>query len=255
MRFPALSSARAAFPARAFVCLFAALLASFSLRADSPRLWLWAWDRPEDLRFLKPEEAGVAFFVLGLRITGEGLACTPRTAPLRLSKGMHRLAVVRIEMLPDEVEDKRLGEVLDAIHRYALVPGIEALQMDFDARRSQRPFYRRLLARLSRDMPPRTALAMTALASWCMGDPWIRELPVKEATLMLFRMGRGAPGAAAWLRGGHSLARPAGAALAWGFSTDEAQFHRPPAQARVYCFNPHPWTRAAFRQAQHLAEP
>ncbi len=30
---------------------------------------------------------------------------------------------------------------------------------------------------------------MTALASWCAGDDWLRDLPVDEAVPMLFRMG------------------------------------------------------------------
>jgi len=32
-------------------------------------------------------------------------------------------------------------------------------------------------------------LSITALASWCAGDPWITGLPIDEAVPMLFRLG------------------------------------------------------------------
>jgi Protein of unknown function (DUF3142) len=66
--------------------------------------------------------------------------------------------------------------------------GIAALQIDFDARRSEREFYASLLHDLRRRMPPELPLSMTALASWCSSDDWIGGLPVDEAVPMFFRM-------------------------------------------------------------------
>lgn len=60
-------------------------------------------------------------------------------------------------------------------------PGAVALQVDFDARASQHTFYARLLRDLRRQMPPSLPLSITALASWCSYDDWIRGLPVDEA--------------------------------------------------------------------------
>src|SRR5262249_6546002 len=37
------------------------------------------------------------------------------------------------------------------------------------------------------------ALSMTALASWCLRDPWLDGLPVSGVVPMLFRMGPEAP--------------------------------------------------------------
>jgi hypothetical protein len=87
--------------------------------------------------------------------------------------------------------------------RSAAQPGIAALQVDFDATRSQRGFYASLLAGLRRQMPPNLPLSITALASWCSNDDWIAALPVDEAVPMLFRMEpdrRGAPADAPWFR-------------------------------------------------------
>src|SRR5262249_25558262 len=54
--------------------------------------------------------------------------------------------------------------------------------------RSQRDFYRDLLIDLRRQLPPGLPLSITALASWCSYDDWLRKLPIDEAVPMFFRM-------------------------------------------------------------------
>jgi hypothetical protein len=97
--------------------------------------------------------------------------------------------VVRIEALPATKLD--LGqerETVALLLHSAERPGIGALQVDFDATRSQRAFYADVLTDLRSQMPAALPLSMTALASWCSGDDWIADLPVDEAVPMLFRM-------------------------------------------------------------------
>ncbi len=219
---------------------------------ETPRVWLWAWDRPEDLRFLRPADAGVAFFVLGIRMGENGLSLRPRTAPLRLTAGMHRIAVVRLEMTLTNLSENQMNELVSAIREKALVPGIEGIQLDFDAALSQRPFYRRLLARLRSEPALHVPISITALASWCMGDRWIRNLPVDSAVAMLFQMGPSSSEALAWLRKERPLAGLYNGTLAWGLSTDQPLPVSPPIQARVFFFHPHPWTPSAFKKALHL---
>jgi len=104
-----------------------------------------------------------------------------------------RIAVVRIEVEPgaDLKSDGGLAMaretaslILDSVAR----PGIAALQIDFDATRSQRAFYTTLLNNLRARMPAALPLSITALASWCSSDDWIGGLPVDEAVPMFFRM-------------------------------------------------------------------
>jgi hypothetical protein len=80
------------------------------------------------------------------------------------------------------------NEAIQSILVSAREPGIAALQIDFDATRSQRNFYRDLLVDLRRQMPAGLPLSITALASWCSWDGWMRGLPVDEAVPMMFRM-------------------------------------------------------------------
>jgi hypothetical protein len=83
---------------------------------------------------------------------------------------------------------------------------------------------------------------MTALASWCLGDPWVRSLPVSDAVPMLFRMGAGEPKE---MRRDFSVAV---CRASVGVSTDEIPYAIPHAR-RIFVFDPHAWTPEAYRAA------
>ena len=169
--------------------LIAALLAAACRTApDSlpnlPRTVLWAWERPEDLRFVNPKTTAVAFLARTVTLSHEGLVSHPRLQPLRFAPGTLLIPVIRLESdgtaLPSvSAVDSSIREAL------ATVMDPAALQIDFDARRSERAWYTALLAALPKSPP----LVITALASWCENDSWIRSLPVAAAVPMLFRMG------------------------------------------------------------------
>jgi hypothetical protein len=153
-----------------------------------PRITLWAWERSEDLRSIDPTTTAIAFLDRTIFI-GSHLISRPRSNPLLYPTGTTRIAVVRIEVEPatpltPSIEDQLLPILLRSAQR----PNIAALQIDFDATRSQRPFYRRLLNDLRSQMPPALPLSITALASWCSYDNWLTTLPIDEAVPMLFRM-------------------------------------------------------------------
>lgn len=205
-----------------------------------PRVFVWAWEQPEDLRFLDPHSAGIAFLDRTIFLDHGGLTVRPRLQPLNFAPGTALMAVVRVEPrglpLPDA------GATAAAIAQAAHGPGIRALQVDFDAARSQRAFYRQVLTDLRSRLPRAMPLSMTGLASWCESDNWIEGLPVAEAVPMLFRMGAGERAARSF--------RPDLCRSSAGVSTDEP-LHTPPAAARLYIFSPRPWTRAEFNSALH----
>ena len=152
-----------------------------------PGVVLWAWERPVDLRSL-PRGAGVAFLAQTITIADGAHLVIPRRQPLSVDPSTPVVAVTRIEAprdagAPDE--DMIAREIAATVR----LPRVAGVQIDFDARVSQRPLYRRILHRVRADLPPGTPLSMTALASWCLDDNWLDELPVDEAIPMLFRMG------------------------------------------------------------------
>jgi hypothetical protein len=156
--------------------------------AALPRVTLWAWERREDLHALNTRRFAVAYLDQTLTI-GLTVERQPRRDLLVLPSSAARIPVVRIEAPRNAVLNaENRSDAVEAILRSAREPGIAALQVDFDATRSQRPFYRDLLVQLHSQMPPSLPLSITALASWCSFDDWLGGLPVDEAVPMMFRM-------------------------------------------------------------------
>lgn len=196
---------------------------------------LWAWERPEDLRYLNPSHAGIAFLARTVVLTNSSAIPRRRLQPFQFPPQATLMAVVRLESnrtaLPPV--EAAVAQILPA----AEYPNIRALQIDFDARQSERGWYRALLQALHRKL--KIPISMTALTSWCQGDPWIRDLPVAEAVPMLFRMGAGGP----W--NGQDFSVPLCRA-SLGLATDELPATTPRGR-RLYFFHPRQWTPAAYQ--------
>jgi hypothetical protein len=216
-----------------------------------PPLMLWAWERPDDLSDLDTRRVGVAFlagtiFIRSIAPDGgdapdEGVVLRPRLQPLRVPEYVPLMAVVRIETKqgwsqstyqtaqPTESADGPYTEeqrrrVVSSISRLAALSEVRAVQIDFDATRSEQGFYRALLIDLRKALPSGTPVSITALASWCVGDPWLAKLPpgtINEAVPMLFRMGPDGPSVASFLNGGNKF-RVAACRGSIGVSTDES---------------------------------
>jgi hypothetical protein len=153
------------------------------------------------------------------------------------------MAVVRLESrgLPFPDTAKVRAEILKA----TAIGEVKALQVDFDARLSERTWYRQLLQELARELNPSIPLSITALASWCDRDSWMEGLPVSEAVPMLFRMGAGEPRDTRDFRVGARRA-------SFGISTDELPADLPHGR-RLFVFHPRAWDEDAYRAAVRLA--
>src|ERR1700730_1014768 len=73
-----------------------------------PRVVLWAWERPTDLRFINPNETGVAFLARTIRLRSGEVLMRPRLQPLNLPEGARVIAVARVET--DSVNKPELSE-------------------------------------------------------------------------------------------------------------------------------------------------
>lgn len=261
-------------------------------RSKKPVLFLWAWERPEDLRFLDSRQnVGVAFLAETIEIgpqssskDGTGVVLLPRRQPLRVHEGTPLMAVVRIET-PHDLWHQRAGaqasagtsadlytaaqrqRVVELLASAAKLPRVSALQVDFDASESEQGFYAALLQdvrqRLLQEMP----LSITALASWCIGDPWLDKLPagtIDEAVPMLFRMGPDAGNVASYIESGKKF-EPQVCRGSLGLSTDE-QFSQGlldgtieagssgKESKRIYVFSDHAWTEEEAQNVSKEAE-
>jgi Protein of unknown function (DUF3142) len=211
-----------------------------------PFVVLWAWERPVDLRRL-PAGTGVAFLAQTITISRSTHLVSRRRQPLQVDPATPLIAVTRIEA-PGENATPDTAALARAIAETARLPRVTGIQIDFDARATQRAFYRRLLHETRAALPPQTALSMTALASWCLDDNWLDELPVDEAVPMLFQMGRDTD----IVRRDWPSRTPAPKCrAAVGVSLDErAPFAR--RAGRTYVFNPGPWTAATVTAALEM---
>jgi hypothetical protein len=214
-----------------------------------PKVILWAWERPEDLSFINPREVGVAFLARTLYLRDEKVVVRPRFQPLSVADDTKLIAVVRIEsdrarpplLLPEQRE-----RVVSAVTEVARGERVAAVQIDFDARESERAFYRDLLFDLRGALPPSIKLSITALASWCVHDDWLAQLPIDEAVPMLFRMGVDHDQITQHLKSGRDF-RSALCRQSVGVSTDEPLAVLPSGR-RVYIFNPRSWSPEDVRK-------
>ena len=228
---------------------FAALICSLGFRADTlphpqsrmaslPRITLWAWERRENLHAIPEKRVAVAYLARTLTI-GATVESQPRRNPVVIPASEVRIPVVRIEVGPAALlNNENSDSVVDNLLLVANQPGISALQIDFDATRSQRQFYRDIIIELRRRMPANLPLSITALASWCSNDDWLRGLPIDEAVPMMFRMEPDrlrAPASLNEFRIREPLCRQA-----YGISTTEA-WPADLADRRIYVFPDHGW--------------
>ena len=212
-----------------------------------PRTVVWAWGRTEDLKFIDPSRIGVAYLAKTISLSGQSVITKPRLQALELPEGAKVIAVVRIE------SDRADAPALTGVQLNQVVTEIaklkdsqaSSIQIDFDAGKSERAFYRKLIFEVSEQISP-IPLSITALASWCSGDKWLQDLPIAEAVPMFFRMGveRGAF-ASRLAEGNSTFAAPCDSAA--GVSTDE--LISAPNVDRLYIFSPTPWTPVSLNKA------
>jgi hypothetical protein len=220
-----------------------------------PPIVLWAWERPEDFRRLDSARFAVAFLAQTLVLKGDEVILKPRHQPLEVSADTRLMAVTRIESAKQTGErvalnDAQKDRVISLVMRTLELDKIDAIQIDFDAALSERDFYRRLLQELRAKLPDNVPLSMTALASFCIGDRWLNDLPVDEAVPMIFRMGADNGPVKDRLAAGTDFGEPL-CRQSYGIALDEPLEMKFDKSRRVYVFNNHSWTAEDVTSLQH----
>ena len=221
-----------------------------TVSSPTPAYYLWAWRRTEDLSFVN--SSAIAGTVKGAIWTGtvrweDGrMTVIPRLNPVTYPSGMEIVAVTRLEIagIPTLSTAAEMAEIL--VQTGSPFNPAE-YQIDFDARLSQRVFYRQLLRAL-RGRIGDTALSIAALASWCFHDAWIDTLPIDAAVPMIYRMGPDTD----YIRTTLFAKRKFPAPICHGnigYSADEplAPIDR---LERVFLFHPQPWTQERLAHFQ-----
>lgn len=240
------------------LALLLSLIALLSLRMDGsarsahpalaglPAELIWAWERPEDLRWL-PRQVGVAYVASTILLQDEDALVYPRAMPLLLPPDAAQVPVLHVDASwrkPPALNARQSSRIADELLRVARHANRNVVQLDFEVRRSQRPFLARTITAIRARLDPAIALSATALASWCLDDYWLHDIGADEIVPMAFRMGaeQHALRSRLLLQGGFTRAR-CGAAI--GFSTDEPMMAV--REGRHYYFSPHAWTAERWR--------
>lgn len=211
-----------------------------------PARVLWAWERPEDLEFLDSHKFAVAFLAQTLVLKNDEVEYHPRRQPLKVKPETRLIAVTRIESQKITSTSTALSPaqreaLIDYVLKTTELNNVAAIQIDFDAVRSERDFYRLLLKDLREKLPDNIPLSMTALASFCVGDRWLDDLPVDEAVPMIFRMGADTKTIRNYLTMGNDFREPI-CRRSYGIALDEPIETNLPPSRRKYVFNARSWT-------------
>jgi len=210
---------------------------------------VWAWERPEDLRFLG-DQAEVAVQTGFVELSGDTLWSRGRRFPLRVDRPPTTVLVhVQIDHgRPLAWTPTLRARTVAAVLHYASAAPARRVQIDFEVRESERGVLLDVLRDLRAKLPRGTILSMTALASWCDTETWLDQTPVDEIVPMLFRMTEGGEPLRRRLAKGGDFRNPR-CRQALAISTDTPIVRAPPGR-RVYLFDPHSWTRTDFEAAR-----
>lgn len=231
---------------------------------DLPKLMLWAWERPEDLSYVDARQVGFAYLAQTITLSGDRCHIRRRVQPLKLPAHARVEGVVRIEIDPRNkptYSESQMAAVVKSVLQLPLMHEVKAVQIDFDARENERTFYTRLLSRLKSQLPAGIGLSITALASWCLYDRWLAELPVDEAVPMMFSMGRDHAKVLLHIQSGRDFAH-AICNESLGISLDEPDVNavmqqlvaRQKVPPRVYIFSSKRWTKQSADRAVQFGD-
>lgn len=245
------------------------------LDTEMPKTILWAWERPEDLRFIDPAKFGVAFLAQTITLTHDEVNIKKRRQPLDVPPGTYLIAVTRIETVKHEAEraafdDEMRRRTVAAVRSTLDLPNIRGIQIDFDAVVSERGFYRKLMFNLrdeidaanknAKNESPNSdiqyssfvihhSFTMTSLASWCTGDAWFNDFPVDEAVPMAFVMGADSDKIKRYLANGNDWREPL-CRGSYGISVDEPKLEGIKPNRRIYYFKNSSWKPADVEALQ-----
>jgi hypothetical protein len=222
---------------------------------------LWAWERPERISRLD-NKIGVAFYAGTIYINNETYSFQPRSQPLEIPDSTYLEAVVRIENkvgAAPKLSDETMESLLKKLVSIAKRPGIKAIQIDYDAKENERPFYRNFLLKLRQALPWQYPVSITALASWCLGDNWLSNMPVAEIVPMFFDMGAGRKDILSYIKFA-KLEKLSVLQKSIGFSMKESDIidilraRLESSPQRIYFFSYRPWNTNAIETIQSEAQ-
>jgi len=202
--------------------------------------WLW-----RDAPVPAWSQAMVAVVDRHIWLAGDKVLVRPGARPKQLPHGAKVIPVVHVEidaLRPPSGLRAAQPAVLDAVSKAALATTSGWVQLDLEARPSQREDYRALVRRIHDSLPRGVRLSVTALAWWCRAPSWLDGLEADEVVPMFFRMGRDNAALRGIVASRPQLLHPACRSGSAGFSRQEPFAAQVAARyRRTYWFDEKGW--------------
>lgn len=202
--------------------------------------WMW-----KDAPVPAFSRAAVAVVDRHIWLIGDKVLLRPGARPRTLARGTRVIPVVHVEIdvrHPPDGLRAATAVVQGAMQSAARASNSGWVQLDLEARPSQRADYRELVRGVRAALPANMKLSVTALGWWCRSGAWLDGLAADEVVPMFFRMGRDSAAMRTVVASApatlHPLCRKgsAGFSRQEGFSPDVAARYR-----RTYWFDETAW--------------
>lgn len=222
--------------------LFLALLYPATAAAAQQTAWLW-----DEARLPAWSTHEAAVLQRHILLTGNDILLRPRKRWPALPSSTLVTPVLHVEVStvnpPVNIEKSRaiiVSALLDAAARSTS----GWVQLDMEAKPSQRLFYRSLVRDLRTALPPQIKLSVTALAWWCRSPAWLDDLAADEVVPMFFRMGKDSAAMRAILEQSPTTLHASCRARSAGFSPQEPVTRAVSQRyAKQYWFDRYAWKR------------
>lgn len=205
--------------------------------------WLW-----KDASVPAWSKARVAVVDRHILLSGANISQRRGAQPRRLPAGATVIPVVHVELdLLRPVANLRAASpiIIHAMHSAARASTSGWVQLDLEARPSQRSDYRALVKEIRAGLPGAIKFSVTALAWWCRSPAWLDDLGADEIVPMFFKMGRDSSALRALVAYQPSALLPQCRTGSAGFARQEpfepAVISR---YAQTYWFDYHGWRNA-----------
>ena len=206
-----------------------------------PALVLSTQDKPDNLTFIEPDQAGVAYLAKTIYLQDGQISSVPRTQPLQVGPSVPLIAVVRIEHMGGEPAEP--GGVSNEIAAVLSRRQIRALQIDFEASDEDRGLLCKSASGCTAAHPTvGSGEEIPAAPSWCGANSWLKTLPITAAVPLFYRGGN--PATAQKERLAEPFCRSA-----IGIASDQVSLPLPE-HRRVFVFQPQPWTQADYERVR-----
>lgn len=237
--------------------LFAAAsleLSAKAIRTRKASIVIWSWREDDHLDFLAAKTNRVAYHAKTIMLGESGAGISYARKNLKHQIANYSIPVYRIEKaFPDKPASKSsFNDALSIIKVSYEAGRFREIQIDFDCPAQDRQAYLNFLSSLKSSLSDRTTLSITALASWCFTDRWLKDCAGDESVGMFFSMGSGSAkilqelkktGADSGAPGFKSVGISLGQGTTNKLLRESGVFKR---AHRIFLFSPLAWTKSKY---------